>query len=384
MKTIYYISRSYPEQFDTGGGALMRQAQVNSFKSAGYNVVVVLPNYQNDKVEQTKDNILLTPYKINERLTYFLHGKGILECYLSRWVKTTVNHLKNIVKKEDIVFATTGGEIGTLIIASELKKHTQCKTVFNYHDPIAHTTVFGLSPSNEKTNLKKNQIEGKYLKNIDLILTSSKLNKEALLDKHNFLKPDKIQAIYFGYLKDLYASKNKLNKKTTIVYGGSFAPLQQPELLIKAAREIEDIEVVYIGNHQNYAPIQLYKDDCTLLPAMSYEDYINYIQERADIGFVALTDEYYGACVPSKIFEYLNIGLPIIGALPNGDAMDIINQNNYGLSCHFNDVEQLKKNIKQIVQEKNIAKFKQHILNDRTNWGMHYNSQKLLQLLSTL
>lgn len=362
----------------------MRQAQVNTFKEAGYKVIVVLPNYGKDTVENNDDNILLTPYKINERKTYFLHSKGLINCYLNKWVKSTIKHLKTIVKKEDIVFATTGGEIGTLIIASELKKLTNCKTIFNYHDPIAHTTVFNLSPSKATTSLNKNKIEGKHLKNIDLIITSSNLNKEALIDKHPFLTKERIHSIYFGYLKNLYTPKKKLSNKTTIVYGGSFATLQQPELLIQAAKDIEGIEVVYIGNHQNYSPIQEYKDKCTLLPAMAYEEYIQYIQEKADIGFVALTDEYYGACVPSKIFEYLNIGLPILGALPKGDAINIINDNKYGIASHFNDIKKLKENIKLIIQEKNKSTFQNNIIKDREKWAMQFNNQKLLQLINKL
>ena len=63
---------------------------------------------------------------------------------------------------------------------------------------------------------------------------------------------------------------------------------------------------------------------------MPHNEFLKFMIENIDIGFVSLANDYLGACVPSKIYEYINLGLPIIGALPNGDGLDIINKNNYG------------------------------------------------------
>ncbi len=362
----------------------MRKSQVEAFKDAGYNVIVVLPNYNSNKLKRTNQGIILIPYKINERLTYSLHSRGLIECYLNNWIKNTVKYLKNVISTNDIIFATTGGELGTLAIAGKLKLLTQCKVIFNYHDPIADTSIFNNFPTNKSTKINKNKIEAKYLKNIDIILTSSERNKQALLDKHPFISDSKIKTIYFGFLQDLFDNnilKEKSPNKIRIVYGGSFSALQQPELLIKAAKGIENVEVIYIGNHANYAPIQEFKNDCTLLPAMPYNKYVNYLQTKADIGFVSLTDEYYGACVPSKMFEYINVAIPILGALPNGDAMDIINNKKYGLASHFSDIDQLKANIKSLSNSKETDIYKQNILSDRHEWSMDQNIKQVIELL---
>lgn len=362
----------------------MRKAQVDNLKAAGHNVIVVLPNYKSNYLEKKEEGILLIPYKTNERITYLLHSNGLLSCYLNRWVKNTINYLKKVIKKEDVVFATTGGEMGTLIIASELKRIINCKTIFNYHDPIKDTSVFDLFPTSKTSKINKNKIEGKYLENIDLILTSSELNRQALLEKYSNISADKVKTIYFGYLKSLYSKelkKDSSQNKIRIVYGGSFARLQKPELLIEAAIGLKNIEVVYIGNHQNYDPIQKYKNDCLLLPAMPYVEYVKYIQEKADIGFVSLSDEYYGACIPSKLYEYINVGLPILGALPEGDAMNIINDKNYGLACHFSDLKKLKENLIKLTQVKIANQCEINILANRENWSMNHNFNKVLALI---
>ncbi len=384
VKKIYYLSRSYPNYFDTGGGALMRQAQVETLRRNGFEVIVVLPNYGKNTLELKTDNTLLIPFKHFERFTYWKHRKGIIDCFLDKWVKNSIIYLKNKINKNDLVFATTGGEFGTLKLGSLLKNVTGCKFIINYHDPIAYTSMNGVI-SNNSINLNKDKKEGQYLKNADFIITSSDVIQFSLLQKHSFLSKDKIRTNYFGYLKSFQAQQNRHNnKKITIVYGGSFASLQQPDLLIKVAKNIKEVEVVYIGNHKNYEPLKKYKKYCTLLPAMPYEKYLKYIQKNADIGFVSLTDDYYGACVPSKLFEYINVGLPIIGALPKGDANNIINNKQYGLSCHFSDEETLRKNIIKLIDKNKRNHYRQKIKADREKWNIENRMKEIISIIKSL
>jgi len=48
-----------------------------------------------------------------------------------------------------------------------------------------------------------------------------------------------------------------------------------------------------------------------------------------DVGSVSLFNDYLGACVASKIYEYINLEIPIISALPLDDGKDIINAIGY-------------------------------------------------------
>ncbi len=380
MKTIYYISRSYPDYYDTGGGALIRKAQVEFLRKNGFKVIVVLPNYGKNKVE-INDDIILTPYKINERLTYFFLKQNIIESYLDKWVKSTVKYLSNIISKNDIVFATTGGEMGGLKIGSLLKEKTGCKFVMNYHDPIVNTTVNGLYANNHDGKTNKDKIESKYLNNIDLLITSSDVNKHSLLNKNPFLSKIDLRTIYFGFIKDLKSINKTRSSKTTIIYGGAFNKLQSPEILIQAVKDIPQVKVIYIGNHQNYEPLNEYKDDCLFLPSMKYSKFLHFLSNEADIGFVSLADDYLAACVPSKIYEYINVGIPIIGALPNGDAIDIVNQNNFGFACHYKNKKLLQQNVLKIIESKTLNSIKDSIKNKKQEWAMESRMQELITLL---
>ena len=99
--------------------------------------------------------------------------------------------------------------------------------------------------------------------------------------------------------------------------------------------------IYYIGNSKNYEPLN---------KNIHFVD--EFMCENIDIGFLSLVKDYYGACVPSKLYEYLNLEVPIIAALPEGDALDIINTKSYGKACIYDDIKGLK-NIIKFYKDKN-------------------------------
>lgn len=72
--------------------------------------------------------------------------------------------------QEDLLIATTVGEIGTIKLASILKKRYNCKYIAHFHDPIKHAKmnvinmIGNLMHRSEKT-------ERDYLINVDYVVT---------------------------------------------------------------------------------------------------------------------------------------------------------------------------------------------------------------------
>ena len=52
--------------------------------------------------------------------------------------------------------------------------------------------------------------------------------------------------------------------------------------------------------------------------------------------------------MPSKIFEYLNLGLPILAAVPRGDASDLVQGEGFGESAPSSDLLTLAKKIERM------------------------------------
>jgi len=371
---LYYLTRSY-YPYQKGGGPLMRAGAVKYLQELGWDMTVVMPNYISKGI-MTDGNVIQIPFKgkFIQKLALVLEGIGIYEDYLDKWVENTFEYLKNKIKKEDIIFATSGGELGTIKLGSLLKKEIGCKFVINFRDPLDYSVVNGLKLDN-KFHISREKQEHKYLKNSDLIITSSKLYKKALQNKYPFLK-DKIKNNYFGYIEkvnlDLFQKKS--SDKLRVAYAGNMGKLQKPEILYQIFKELnnrDNIEIYFIGNITNNSVLQSIKEDnIYFIDFLPHNEFLKFMIENIDIGFVSLINDYLGACVPSKIYEYINLGLPILGALPNGDGKDIINQNSYGVACKYDDIVGLKRAIEKFRNIEFLNKYKSNLIRDREKWLM--------------
>jgi glycosyltransferase involved in cell wall biosynthesis len=370
MKKIFFLTRSlYPYQ-KTGGGQI-RAGQINFLKQLDYDITVVMPNYSSKELI-VKDSIIQMPILYNIRLASYLERLGFYEDYFDKWVVKSFEYLKNMLQKEDVVFATSGGELGMIKIGSLLKNEIGCKFIVNFHDPLDYSIVNDLR-LDKKFHVNREKQEKKYLKNSDLIITSSKSNQISLQRKYPRWK-DKIINNYFGYINQIELKKRDIvSKKIKIAYVGNMGELQQPEILYHIYKKInrDDIEIYFIGDSKSYKPLQNIKDEnIYFIDYLPHNKFLEFMTQNIDIGFVSLANDYLGACVPSKIYEYINLALPMLGALPDGDGRDIINKNNYGIAYRYNDIDGLSRGMSKLIDIEYLQDIKSNILKDRDSWFM--------------
>jgi glycosyltransferase involved in cell wall biosynthesis len=370
MKTkIYYLTRSYAP-YQKSGGPLMRTGAVLYLQELGWNVIVVMPNYNSDKLV-VSDDIIQIPLNYNIKFQLNLERLGLNEDYLDKWVQNSFEYLVDKIQKDDIIFSTSGGELGMIKLGSLLKDTIDCKFIINYHDPLDYSLVNGLK-LNKKFHTSREKQEKKYIKNSNLIITSSKTNQISLKTKYPDWK-QKIVNNYFGYIKQLSLSKYKItkSKKLRIAYAGNMGNLQKPEILYEICQDIDGLELYFIGDTKNNKVLKnIKKKNIHIINYLPHQEFMTFMIENIDIGSVSLTNDYLSACIPSKIYEYINLGLPIIGALPDGDGKDIINQNSYGIACKYDDINGLKKAIIQYQDKNYLEKYKMNIINSRNQWDM--------------
>ena len=371
---LYYLTRSfYPYQ--KSGGSLLRKGQVDVFKKLNYNITVIVPNYDSNDLKK-EDNIILIPQSYNMKLSLYLERLGYYEDYLDKWVKVAFEYLKDTVKKDDIVFTTSGGELGIIKLGSLLKKKTNCKFIVNFHDPLDYSIVNGLK-LDKKFHVGREKQEERYLIHSDFILTSSKANQLSLQKKYPNLK-EKIVNNYFGYIEkiDLEKYSKERSIKLRIAYVGNMGSLQKPEILYEIYNRLKssNIEIYFIGNINSNKTLlkirELNDKNIKFIEFLPHNEFLEFMSQNIDIGFVSLTSDYLGACVPSKIYEYINLELPMIGALPDGDGKDIINSKGYGKACKYNDIEGLSKEIESFLDPNYLKTIKSNIIRDKESWSM--------------
>lgn len=388
MKTkIYYLTRSY-HPFQKGGGPLMRTGAVKYLQELGWDAIVVMPNYASKELK-IEENIWQIPFKTKhiQKLASLLERVGIYEDYLDKWVNNAFAYLKDKITKDDIVFATSGGELGMIKLGFLLKETLGCKFVVNFRDPLNYGYMNGLR-RDKKPHIGREKAHERYIKNADLIITSSHYYADALKKRFSCLT-NKIYNNYFGYIKEIDLSKYKKqpSDKLRIAYAGMMSSTQKPELLYEAYKKVgsDSVELYFIGDRKNYKPLQNIDDkNIHFIDFLPHEEFLKFMCENIDVGFVSLVNDYYGACVPSKIYEYANLGLPMLGALPEGDGKEMINRFGFGLACNYDDVETLSKNIDMMIDTKTIKKYEKNVLDGKVEFSMKEKIKEVDILLKDL
>ncbi len=338
---IWFLTRSWwPSQT---GGVLVRDAQVQALKKLA-DVHIVTPDYGGpirDK-DATVHRIPYLPSRFSQRLYGVGERLGVIPDYLSPWARRAFSYLKDKVQAGDLVFATTGGEIGCFQLGVMLKQATSCRLVFNYHDPVTYTSVNGLV-IDDRIHIRRDTLESQYLKYADWVFTSSKTQLAALIQK-NPLLVSKSECAYFGWAAPVEPLATQFAEPITLAFAGTLTRIQGIEHCAEVVARNPRFRMLIIGNWRQYTPIQAFADHphFSFHDSMSYEKCHAILKTQAHLGFVSLDGEYFGACFPSKIFEYINLGLPIFGALPEGDAKEVINSRGYGIATK-NDVKSIEQ-----------------------------------------
>ena len=367
---VYVLMATYNMKYSSGGS--IAQATVERLaKKANVIVITVGDKRRTDYVGNIR--VESFPIGMNKKLALLYARLGVQEDYLAAWTQDVISYLSSEValSTEDVLLCTTVGELGTLFVGNEIKKKYGTKFYVHFHDPIKHVYVNGKKYGKYPLPYaSKEKYEEKYVNNADKIFTCCDTFRKYIVEKYPQID-EKCKNYYFGWipLKDDIEVENKKehNKVKTIIYGGLFNWPQGPEILGQAVKNSLDARAQYIGAWQNYKKVASLKNETVqMLERMERKKYVEYLKETADMGFVSLSRDYFSACVPAKLYEYIYVGLPILAALPDGDAKDIINKRGYGIAVGYNK-EELVKAINSLTSEQ-LLSYRSNIMRDRDEW----------------
>lgn len=213
---------------------------------------------------------------------------------------------------------------------------------------------------NLKSNFIPNLIEPlvKFIyKHSDKILISSKGYKNSIVKKgisaskiiflpnwaENVFRIIKSSNISFSFIP---------SNSFKIMFAGNIGIAQDFKAILESARMLKDKNVHWLilgnGSQKNWVKNKL-KDynlnHCFHLLGSYPTEKMPMYYSYADAMLFALKDKYiFSLTLPSKVQSYLACGKPIL-AMINGEASDLINNNNSGLVCSAGDSYGLSKNI---------------------------------------
>jgi glycosyltransferase involved in cell wall biosynthesis len=303
----------------------------------------VFDGYKNDWYSKS----YLDGIEVRRVKTYITANEGftkrILD-FMSFMVSSFVAGL--FVKKADVIVGTSP-QFFTAISAWALAAIKFKPFVFELRDiwPASITAVGAMGRSLPIRILEK--VEMFLYKRADKIISVTHSFKTELVDRG--VNGDKIDVVLNGVDLTKYTPVNSKDKcfaeefdlrdKFVVGYIGTHGMAHALDKVVEAAElitDIKDVRILFAGGGAAKAAIQkLVKqknlDNIVFIPRQAKET-MPRLWALCDVSLISLKDaDLFKTVIPSKIFEAMGMGLPMIASVPLGEASTIILESGAGV-----------------------------------------------------
>lgn len=206
-------------------------------------------------------------------------------------------------------------------------------------------SVFSKSSKNIAISYGMQQVLSKYCEsdNFDVV---------PIWTDNNFLKP-------ILKSENLLLRSWNLREKFIVLYSGNMGKTHPLYALIELARAIEvpEIHFLIIGEGEQKADLQEQVNienlrNVTFLPFQNTE-ILPLSLAAGDLGVVTLDNASGSLSVPSKTFDLLSVGLPILAIAPKSSELyKLVNENDVGFAAGQTELQKLKAYIIELKENK--------------------------------
>jgi glycosyltransferase involved in cell wall biosynthesis len=225
---------------------------------------------------------------------------------------------------------------------------------------LSHGLFFRIVQSFETFVLEKSDALVVLTKGFKKEIIKKGVNGEKIFISRNGVNPmPKNSAVESNKLRN----KLNINQKKVIGYVGAHGSAQGLSNVLKAAKILEednpDILFLFIGDGDEKINLQKLGKNLTniiFLEAVKKNEIPNYLS-LFNIGLAHLKDdEIFKNTIPSKIFEMMSGGLPILLVSPKGEASEIVIENKVGKWVPSGSPDLLALEISNMLKSEGVLK----------------------------
>lgn len=320
--------------------------------------------------------------RIRNILDYFFHAKkAIRKC-----------------GKQDLIYTISQPPILGGLLGVYAKKKKKAKLVYNIQDFNPEQTM-AVKYSNNKLVLKiLMYLDKRSCKKSDLIITVGRDMQKTLKNRfdnnnvpnnvviNNWINEKEVYPIEKNHEKIVAFKKQyNLENKFIIMYSGNIGLYYDLENIVKIMADYQDKDVAYVFVGEGSVKNKLvnYVEENKLenfyfIPYQPKSDLV-YSLNSADIHLVTNAKGIKGVSVPSKIYGVMATNVPILGILEEGsEAYQIIKDSNCGIIVETGNYEQIRNEIKQLVEQKH--KYIKKYNTGRTYLEEHFTKDKSIDM----
>lgn len=366
MKEVLIITSYFPPEIGAASNRIFHLADGLQKRHYKVSVITPLPNYPTGKIfsdyngkfkhSSQKNNInvhrlwiyaTISKNKFLRLIAMVSYSFSLLLFFMFNKIPKTV-----IVQSPPLLVAFTS----MFLLQSKNRK-----LVLNVSDlwPIA-----GLELGAFKRNLSYRlleKIERFNYKKADVVFGQS----EEILNHVTSIFPEKETILYRNFpdfKATINISENASHRKIKLVYAGLLGIAQGVYKLCQML-DYNNIEVHIYGSGAEQKHIEEYIKTHPNLPIFYHgrvsREELHKVLLQYDVAIIPLLNRIYGS-VPSKIFEYAKLGLPIL-YFGGGEGEDIVSRYQLGWVAKAGDYDFLNLVISSINKEKINLKFKEKI-----------------------
>ena len=295
-------------------------------------------------------------------------GHKVFECItdkkglIPKYIDLTGKYWKQRKKTDAILVPFSGHYI--MPLAWLLRLVSRKKIIFDVFISLHDTLV------DDRKLVKPNSFYARFLRFMDwlscrlasVILIDTELHKQFFVD-HYKISPEKILVLPIGCRADLYEKTDLLkNDKFTVIFYGSYIPLQGIDVILKAAsiiqKEDPSIQFELIGKGQTRSMMeglakQLELTNAKFINSLPLEELVKKIK-KADICLgIFGTSEKANRVIPHKVYDALCAGCPLVTARTQA-AKALMSDGKNAILSAPGDAEDLARQIIELKKDENL------------------------------
>ncbi|WP_105199411.1 glycosyltransferase family 4 protein [Pseudoalteromonas sp. T1lg10] len=395
---ILFLTDNFPPEGNAPATRTYEHAREWVKKGHKVTVITCAPNFPEGRVFDGYKNKWISKETIDgieawRVKTYITANEGFLKRTLDFVSFMLSSFLFGLFSKKVDVVIGTSPQFFTVISAWALAKLKRVPFIFELRDiwPASITAVGAMKKSKIISTLER--IEMFLYRQADLIISVTHSFKEELIERG--VDGNKIEVVLNGVDLSMYqptecknsefASKYNLEGKFVAGYIGTHGLAHALDKIVEAAsllRDDDDIRIIFAGGGADRPRIEKLVSESGLtnivmIPRQPKEK-MPALWSLCDVSLVHLKDTpLFETVIPSKIFESMGMGLPIIISAPLGEATEIINSADCGIVSPPENSNELAAAIRSI-KAHGVTEYAQKSINAAKQYDRRVLANKML------
>ena len=378
---VYFLACCFPP---IGRGNALTNACVANHLAEDFDVEVVCMepeagyflSCQEDPSLLDTLNSKLTVHRIRAgwggKVHELLYAMGLLPCYYLHWTWHVWRRYRELFTRPGVVFAIYP-VFSSLALAWLVHRSLGHPLLVDFRDDFSGVMARG---RHRFWRPFFKRIEAYFMRQANHITVTTGALREDLIKRHKIV-PDKISVVYNIVPSQSVPMVNDINSSTMvqIIYAGAMSRIQSPQILLQAVNQLQEknesiakvLEIKLYGPESPYFRLKIMPHIKGQAEFGGFLPHAELVQQlaAADVGFLCLAAATFAYATPTKLFEYIELGLPVLAVLPDGAARDLIEYHELGIVVGLNDVDGLIQAMVQLTDAKVRAHYKANVLRAR-------------------